>query len=111
MSTFLGMRESLMALSSKGVVGLNFIVLFPSSPGEEALRRSGMPYTVVRPAGLKNTPPQQDEIVAEQCLYNHRKGLHIKFWEGRGQGGSETIPVTDPPKRAKLGLFEMSCAT
>jgi len=34
--------------------------------GEEALRRSGMPYTVVRPAGLKNTPPQQDEIVAAQ---------------------------------------------
>jgi len=32
--------------------------------GEEALRRSGVLYTVVRPGGLKSTPPQQDEIVA-----------------------------------------------
>ncbi|KAL4854196.1 hypothetical protein ACK3TF_005041 [Chlorella vulgaris] len=34
--------------------------------GEEALRRSGVPYTIVRPAGLTTAPAGQGKLVAKQ---------------------------------------------
>jgi uncharacterized protein YbjT (DUF2867 family) len=34
--------------------------------GEEALRSSGVPYTIVRPGGLVNTPGNQDAVVFAQ---------------------------------------------
>ncbi|MDJ0927537.1 MAG: SDR family oxidoreductase [Gammaproteobacteria bacterium] len=41
-------------------------VLIWKSRGEQALRDSGMPYTIVRPGGLLNEPGGQGEIVAVQ---------------------------------------------
>lgn len=34
--------------------------------GEEALRKSGIPYTIVRPGGLKNTPRGKERLVVGQ---------------------------------------------
>ena len=42
-----------------------------SFPGEEALRRIGCSYTIVRPAGLKNAQPRMDELVAGALEVGH----------------------------------------
>jgi uncharacterized protein YbjT (DUF2867 family) len=45
--------------------GLTFL----AAAGEEALRNSGVPYTVVRPGGLTNGPAGQTQLRAgENCL-------------------------------------------
>lgn len=38
----------------------------PGRVGEERLRRSGVPYTVVRPGGLVNEPAGQAQLVVAQ---------------------------------------------
>lgn len=39
---------------------------YPPPAGEEVLRKSGLPYTVVRPGGLTNDPAGQVELVVAQ---------------------------------------------
>ena len=51
--------------------------------GEDALRCSGVPYTIVRPAGLKNTPPQQDEIVAGEQAFGSI--VHFQCWKNKSR--------------------------
>lgn len=41
-------------------------VLRWKAKGEQALRDSGVPYTIVRPGGLINTPGREDRVVAVQ---------------------------------------------
>ena len=49
--------------------------------GEDYLRKSGVPYTIVRPGGLSNDLPGQVRLVAGECrlVWSGRHDLAVAW--------------------------------
>ena len=80
----------------------------PDAAGEEVLRRSGVPYTIVRPGGLSNDPAGQAQLVVAQA---RGRGWGIRWQLGQqGSAPCSTSATWLTVRLAGAGLLCMPAA-